>query len=196
MPTEAVRCAVYVRVSTRDQRYLQQFKEVRAAVEARGWRVVRVYRERRSGAHGANRPVWAALRRDAALRRFGAVAVWSLDRMGRSALEILKDVEAFDSRGVRLVVVRGGVETTGPAGRLVLTVLAAVAELERELISDRTRAGMQAARARGARVGRPRAAVPAAALRAVRNGTWTIRSAAREAGVSPATIRRRLQARS
>jgi DNA invertase Pin-like site-specific DNA recombinase len=98
---------------------------------------------------------WRELRRDAQLRRFGAVVVWSLDRLGRSALDILQAVEAFERRGVRLYIVKDGLETSGTVGRLIITVLAGVAQLERDLISERTRLGLAAARRRGAAIGRP-----------------------------------------
>lgn len=166
----SVRCAIYLRVSTRDQRYLQQFREIRAAVQARGWTIARIYREKRSGAAGTDRPAWRKLRRDAQLRRFGAVAAWSLDRLGRSVLDILRAVEAFDRRGTRLYIVKDGIEISGTTGRQIVTVLAGVAQLERDVISERTKLGMEAARRRGAPIARTTADV------------------ARAHGVSPMTI--------
>jgi DNA invertase Pin-like site-specific DNA recombinase len=78
-----------------------------------------------------------ALRRDAQLRSFGAVAVWTLDGLRRSARDIPQAVEAFDARGARLYIVKDGRETSGTVGRLIITVLAGVAQLERDLISER-----------------------------------------------------------
>ena len=189
---KTVRCAIYLRVSTRDQRYLQQFCEIRAAVQARGWTIARIYREKRSGAAGTDRPAWRKLRHDAQLRHFSAVGAWSLDRLGRSALDILQAVEAFDRRGTRLYIVKDGIETGGTTGRLIVTVLAGVAQLERDLISERTKLGMEAARRRGAAIGRPRAAIPQDELDAVRVGARTTAEVARAHGVSPMTVRRRL----
>lgn len=189
---KSVRCAIYLRVSTRDQRYVQQFRELHAAVEQRGWRIVRVFREKRSGAAGVDRPAWRDLCHEAQLRRFTAVAAWSLDRLGRSALDILTAVENFDERGVRLLVLRDSIETGGPSGRLIVTVLAGVAQLERDLISERTRMGMRAARIRGSKIGRPRAYVSPRDLDDVRNGRRTAASLAREVGVAAMTVRRRL----
>jgi putative DNA-invertase from lambdoid prophage Rac len=187
-----VRCAVYLRVSTRDQRYLQQFREIRRAALARDWSIVRVYREKRSGAAGVDRPAWNALRRDAQLRRFGAVVVWSLDRLGRSALDILGAVEAFDARGIRLCIVKDGLETSGTTGRLIVTVLAGVAQLERDLISERTRLGLAAARQRGESIGRPAARIALHDLEAIREKRRTVAEVARSNGVSAMTVRRRL----
>jgi putative DNA-invertase from lambdoid prophage Rac len=187
-----LRCAVYLRVSTRDQRYLQQFREIRAATRTRGWQIVRVYREKRSSAAGVERPAWNALRRDAQLRRFGAVAVWSLDRIGRSALDILQAVEAFETRGVRLYIAKDALETSGTAGRLIITVLAGVAQLERDLISERTRLGLEAARRRGSQIGRPQARIALQDLYAVRGKERTVADVARAYRVSAMTVRRHL----
>lgn len=187
-----VRCAIYIRVSTRDQRYLQQFREIRAAVEARGWVVARVYRERRSAAPGMDRPAWRRLQHDAQLRRFGAVAALSIDRLGRSALDILNAVQTFEKRSIQLFVLREGIATGDATGQLVITVLAGVAQLERDLISERTKMGLRAAKARGAKVGRPRAYLSASDLQDVRTGQRTAASLARDVGVSVMTVRRRL----
>jgi DNA invertase Pin-like site-specific DNA recombinase len=185
-----IRCAVYLRVSTRDQRLVQQFREIRRAVDARAWTIVAVYRERRSGAAGVDRPEWRRLRQDAALHRFSAVAAWSLDRLGRSALEVLDAAQDFERRGVRLLLAKDGLETSGPTGRLVVTILAGVAQLERDMISERTRVGLAAARRRGSNIGRPRAIVPPIALEELTSGT-TMVDLAKRLGVSVATIRRR-----
>jgi putative DNA-invertase from lambdoid prophage Rac len=187
-----VRCAIYVRVSTREQRLLQQFREIRRAVEARGWIVGAVYRERRSGAAGVDRPAWERLKHDAAMHRFAAVAVWSLDRCGRSALAILGALQAFEARRVRLLVAKDGLDTTGPTGHLVVTVLAGVAELERNLISERTKVGLAAARRRGVHLGRPFVHVDAKVLFEIDAKRRTVASAARDLGVSEMTLRRRL----
>ena len=187
----AIRCAVYLRVSTRDQRLAQQFRELRAAVEARGWVIVAVYRERRSAAPGTDRPRWRALQHAAQLRRFGAVAASSLDRLGRSALDILGAVEAFRARGVRLYLQREGIATDGATGQLLLTVLAGVAQLERDVISERTRAGLRGARLRGVRLGRPSRVIGADDLKRLAAGDVSQAELARTLGVSVRTLRRR-----
>lgn len=188
-----VRCAVYLRVSTRDQRLVQQWRELRAVVEARGWQIVAVYRERRSAAAGADRPQWRRLLRDAGRRRFSAVAAASLDRIGRSALDILRAVESFKSRGVRLYLAREGIASEDPVGSMLLTVLAGVAELERDMISDRTRQGLRAARARGESLGRPTRSISERDLERFRRGELSKAKLARELGVSMNTLKRRLR---
>lgn len=188
-----IRCAVYLRVSTRDQRLVQQWRELRASVESRGWTIVAVYRERRSAAAGADRPQWRRLLRDAGRRRFGAVAAASLDRIGRSAIDILRAVESFKSRGVKLYLAREGIASEDAIGSMLLTVLAGVAELERDMISERTRQGLRSARARGESLGRPTRAISERDLQRFRRGETTKAALARELGVSMNTLKRRLR---
>ena len=148
------RVAIYIRVSTRigkGQRLLQQFREVCRMVERRGWTIARVYRERASAKQGAHRPEWERLRKDASRRRFGAVAVGSIDRMSRSTLDVLKAAEGFERRGVELLIVEQKVDTTTPLGKMLFAILAAFAQMERELISVSTIRGRVRA-AKGARV--------------------------------------------
>ena len=196
MKPAVIRCALYLRVSTRDQRLTQQFHELRASVEARGWTIVAVYRERRSAAAGLDRPRWRALQRDAQSRKFSAVAAASLDRLGRSALDILGAVEAFRKRGVKLYLQREGIATDDATGLLLLTVLAGVAQLERDVISERTRAGLRGARARGSVIGRPLVRVSALDLERVERGEISQRALAKELRLSVATLRRKARSKS
>lgn len=187
------RVAIYVRVSTRDQRLLQQFREVRRMVERRGWTISHVYRERRSGRHGAHRPEWEQLCRDAARKRFGAVAVWAIDRMGRSTLDVLKAVQDFESRGTKLLIVKQKVDTSTPLGMMLLTILAGFAQMERELISERTKAGMAAAKANGRHVGRRSRPVPRCEIDAVLWGEKHCTDVSRDTGISVTTVRTRVR---
>lgn len=116
----------------------------------------------------------------------------SIDRLGRSALDILNAVQTFEKRSIQLFVLREGIATGDATGQLVITVLAGVAQLERDLISERTKMGLRAAKARGAKVGRPRAYLSASDLQDVRTGQRTAASLARDVGVSVMTVRRRL----
>ncbi|MCH7792629.1 MAG: recombinase family protein [Planctomycetes bacterium] len=191
------RVAIYVRVSTRvgnGQRLLQQFREVRRMVERRGWTIVRVYRDRASAKQGAHRPEWERLRKDASRRRFDAVAVWAIDRMGRSVLDVLKAAEGFERRGVELLIVKQKVDTTTPLGKLLLTILAAFAQMERELTSERTREGIAARRAKGLPVGRVAILVPRAHIDAVLREEKSAAQVSRETGISVSTIRARVRA--
>ena len=87
-------------------------------------------------------------------REFDIVIVWALDRVGRSTLHTLEIVEKFDALGIHFrSYTQGAIDTTSPTGKLVLTILAAVAEMEREQIRERVRSGLAAAKKRGVRLG-------------------------------------------
>ncbi len=93
--------------------------------------------------------------RDAHKRWFDVVAVWKFDRFARSTRELVFDLEQFQALGIDFVPVTQAVDTSGPMGKLVFSVLAAIAEFERDLIRERLIAGMREAKRRGKRFGRP-----------------------------------------
>src|SRR5438093_7648650 len=111
---------------------------------------------------------------DAHRRRFDAVAVWRFDRFARSVSHLLRALETFEALGIEFVSLSEQVDTSTPTGKMVFTVLGAVAELERSLIAERVRAGLRNARAKGRRLGRPRKAVSASqiALLRAQGASW------------------------
>ena len=151
-----MRVALYARVSTRDgdQDPALQLEPMRVYVVTRGWTATE-YVDRASAADLAGRTAWAQLRTDARRRRLDHVMVWKLDRAFRSTRECLNTLQEFEHRGVGFSCLTQDIDTTSPTGRLLLTVLAAVGEFERELIRDRVREGMARARRHGQRIGRP-----------------------------------------
>src|SRR5712664_3184893 len=96
---------------------------------------------------------------DAHRRRFDAVVVWKFDRFARSVSHLLRALETFKAQGIEFVSFSEQLDTSTPAGKLVFTVLGAVAELERSLIVERVKAGLRNARAKGKTLGRPRKVV-------------------------------------
>src|SRR6202521_1611754 len=92
---------------------------------------------------------------DAHKRRFDIVCVWKFDRFARSVSHLLRALETFNALGIAFVSLSEQMDTTTPTGKMVFTVLGAVAELERSLIAERVRAGLRNARAKGKRLGRP-----------------------------------------
>jgi DNA invertase Pin-like site-specific DNA recombinase len=151
------RAALYHRVSTLDQDPTLARSELRAAAKRLGYRIVLDVEETGSGARN-DRPGFQRVLGAARRGVFDALLVFKLDRAGRSALDLLANIrELVDVQGVRFVVTTQGLDLK-PGGdaisRLLMTVLAAVAEFERDLIRDRTRLGLAAARKRGVRLGR------------------------------------------
>jgi DNA invertase Pin-like site-specific DNA recombinase len=154
-----MRVALYARVSTRDrdQDPELQLQPMREYAVVRGWRAGE-YVDQASAADMAGRCGWAQLLEDVRRRRVDHVMAWKLDRPFRSTLHCLRTLEELEHRGVGFSCLTQDIDTTSPTGRLLLTILAAVAEFERGLISERVREGMTNARRKGVRIGRPSAA--------------------------------------
>src|SRR5580704_8714651 len=156
--------AIYARVSTTDQTNAIQIRELTEYVKRRGWELTSVYQDQMSGAK-ATRPGLDQLIADARRRKFDVVVVWKLDRFGRSLVHCVSGIQELASLGIRFIATSQGLDTdeSNPASKLLMHILAAVAQFERELIRERVSAGMKAARARGTKtgnaIGRPRRVV-------------------------------------
>lgn len=149
-----VRVAIYVRVSTDGQNTEGQEAELKEYAKHRGWEVTRIYRDKMSGARDS-RPALDELMADAKKRKTDVVLVWRFDRFSRSVSNLLQALETFRAVGVEFVSISEQVDTSTPTGKMVFTVLGAVAALERSLIGERVRLGLRNARAKGKRLGRP-----------------------------------------
>ena len=202
-PGRPVRVALYARVSTRDkdQDPELQLEAMREYVAVRGWEPVE-YVDTAAAGDLAHRTAWARLLVDVAGRRVDLVMVWKLDRAFRSTLHALATLRDFEHAGVGFsALTQPELDTTSAAGRLVFTILAAVAEMERELIADRVREGMRHAARQGKQIGRPPVtARPGFATRWNRvhpdlaAGRLSHRQAARRLGIGTATLARLLAA--
>jgi DNA invertase Pin-like site-specific DNA recombinase len=175
----------YARVSTDEQETTLQLDALkRAGVE-------RVYEEKRSSA--AHRPILGAC--IDTTREGDTLVVYKVDRLARSLRELLTLLDRLSTRGVHFKSCTEPIDTSSPAGKMMLQIIGAFAEFERNIIRERTRAGLAAARARGATLGRARALTPAeeaAVVRQVRNGIATKASLARQYGCHVSSIKRAL----
>jgi DNA invertase Pin-like site-specific DNA recombinase len=191
----ASRVAIYARVSTinHGQDVGLQTRELRQFAEARGWAVAGEYID--AGVSGAkdSRPELNRLMADAHKRRFDVVCVWRFDRFARSVSHLLRALETFKSLGIDFVSYSEQMDTSTPAGKMVFTVLGAVAELERSLIVERVRAGIRNARAKGKKLGRPRVAVDAAMIARLHARGRSIREIADELGYSRSLVHKTLR---
>ncbi len=153
-----MRCGLYARVSTTDQDCAIQVRDSREYVARRGWTVVGEYMDAGFSGARASRPALDRLMAKAALRVFDCVVVWKLDRFGRSVLHLNQQLAALTNYGVRFIATTQGLDTdqANPTSRLLLQILACVAEFEREMIRDRTLVGIRAAKANGKHIGRPK----------------------------------------
>jgi DNA invertase Pin-like site-specific DNA recombinase len=148
------RAAIYARVSTSGQDPALQLRELREYCKARGWAIYDEFVDRGFSGGTGSRPQLDRLLSDAHRRRFDVVAVWKFDRFARSVSHLLRSLELFGSLGIGFVSLSEQIDTSTPAGKLVFTVLGAVADLERSLIGERVRAGLRNAKAKGKRLGR------------------------------------------
>lgn len=192
-----LRAAIYARVSTlgHGQDPAMQLRELREYVARRGWKLAGEYTD--VGISGAKerRPELDRLLADAHRRRFDVVAVWKFDRFARSVSHLLRALENFRAQGIEFVSLSEQVDTSTPTGKMVFTVLGAVAELERSLIAERVRAGLRNARAKGVRLGRPPVVVDAARIAALRARGASLREIAATMRLGLGTIQRSLQPR-
>jgi DNA invertase Pin-like site-specific DNA recombinase len=133
------------------------------------------------------RPELDRLIADAHRRKFDVVIVWRFDRFARSVSHLLRALETFKALGIEFVSLSEQVDTTTPTGKMIFTVLGAVAELERSLIAERVRAGLRNARAKGKRLGRPTKQIDAAQIATLRAQGLPWRRVGEMLGVSAAT---------
>jgi putative DNA-invertase from lambdoid prophage Rac len=191
------RVGLYHRASTVDQDRGLARNELRAAAAARGLTVAMEIEEHGSGARN-DRPGLQRLMDAARRGKLDAVLVWKLDRFGRSALDLLGNIEELERCGVRFIAVTQGIDVQpngDPMSRLILTVLAGVAQFERSLIVERTRLGLDKARRNGRRLGRPRkgAAPDPAVVAALRASKSSWAAIATKLGCTPTAARRACQ---
>jgi DNA invertase Pin-like site-specific DNA recombinase len=185
------RVALYIRISTGDQNPDLQRNELPEYCDRRKWPVVETYSDTMSGAKD-KRPSLDRLMADARRGKFDAVVVWRFDRFARSSSHLLKALEEFSALGIDFVSVTEAIDTSTPAGKMVFTVLGAVAELERTIIRERVIAGQKAAKRRGVRFGRPEVELDVDRARKLRSKGMSWRAMSAEMNVPKDTLIRRL----
>lgn len=147
------RASLYMRVSSLDQHPETQLHDLRQMAAQRGYEIVHEYTDRISGAK-ARRPGLDELMRDARRGRFDVVLVWASDRIARSVKHFLEVLDELNRFNIEFVSFREQIDTGGPLGRAIVVIIGAIAELERNLIIERVRAGMRRARLEGRHIGR------------------------------------------
>ena len=189
----SIRAALYARVSTTSQDAEMQLAELRDAADQRGWEVIHEALD--DGVSGAvpDRDALDIVMRSAAAGCLDVVAVWKLDRWGRSLSHLLTTLDTLTAQGVDFVSLRDpGIDTTTPTGRLLLQLLGAFAEFERALIRERVIAGVRRAQTAGTHCGRPKVALDLRPALAMLDQGHGLKTTAKALGVSRATLRRRL----
>lgn len=181
---------LYARVSRNNgvQNPRMQLCELREYCQRRGWNVAGEYVDHGISGAKETRPELDRMLADCRKRKLDAVVVYRYDRFARSLRQLVNALEEFRGLGVEFVSLYEAVDTSTANGRLVFGIFASIAEFERELIRERVRSGLAAAREQGKRIGRPRKIVDAARIAALRAQGRSWRAVAREMGLSIGTV--------
>ena len=186
------RAALYMRVSTVDQHPETQLHDLRSLAAQRGLEIVEEYVDRISGAK-ARRPGLDQMLGDARRGRFDVVLVWAFDRLARSVKHLIEVLDELNNLNIEFVSFRENIDTGGPLGRAVIVIIDAIAELERNLIIERVRAGMRRARLEGRRIGRAPLDVDRQAVQRDRASGMSLSQVAQAHRISKASVCRVLK---
>lgn len=182
------RAAIYARVSTPEQHIETQLYDLRQLAAQRGYEIVAEYTDRGISGMKARRLGLDALMADARRRKFRVVLVVAFDRIARSTKHFLQVIDELDSLGIEFISRREAIDTSGPMGRLFLTLIGSIAELEADLIKERIRAGMRRRKLEGFRLGRQPLDVDHEALVRDRLAGMSLTKVSKKYGVSRASV--------
>jgi len=178
------RVALYARVSTTDQSTESQLLDLRRYVRERGWDSFKEYVDEGISGTKDSRPSLNELMNDAKKRRFDVVLVWRFDRFARSTKHLILALEEFKNLGVDFVSYQENIDTSSPLGSAIFTIISAVAQLERDIIAERVKAGLRKAKENGKKLGRPESEVDLRELRRLRARGLSLRAIADQVGIS------------
>jgi DNA invertase Pin-like site-specific DNA recombinase len=182
------KCGIYVRVSTNDQRVESQLYDLRELASQRGFEVVHEYEDRGVCGQKARRPGLDALMADARRKKFSVVLVAAFDRIARSTRNFLQVIDELDSLGIEFISRREGVATGDAMGRLFVTIISAIAELEKSLVAERVKSGMRRAKLEGKVIGRARLDVDREQVIEDRRSGLSLTLVARKHSISRASV--------
>jgi DNA invertase Pin-like site-specific DNA recombinase len=165
---------------------------LRRYVSERGWNIYKEYVDEGISGTKDSRPALNELMNDAKKRRFDVVLVWRFDRFARSTKHLILALEEFRNLGIDFVSYQENIDTSSPLGRAIFTIISAVAQLERDIIAERVKAGLRRARENGKRLGRPSKKVDRYEIRRLRSEGRSLREIAAELNVSKNTVARHL----
>ena len=181
------RVAIYARVSTSAQTTETQLRDLKRYVTDRGWQVFNEYCDNGISGTKDSRPALNDLMNDARKRRFDVVLVWRFDRFARSTKHLILALEEFRNLGIDFVSYQENIDTSSPLGGAIFTIISAVAQLERDIIVERVKAGLRRARENGSRIGRPK-------LKVNRQEVHSLREIGASLGISKDSVSKLLKA--
>ncbi len=187
-----LRVVRYLRVSRVEQNLGMQDDETMELIKRRGWTLLESFTDHGVSGVKERRPALDKMAAFIRRHRVQAVVVWKADRLFRSLRAMVVTLDEWASMGINFVSATEAFDTTSPQGKLLFHLTSAFAEFERNLIVERTKAGIAAARRRGARIGRPRARLDDDALLALKKRGLSVRDIAKALSVGSSTVQRRL----
>jgi len=188
--TNLKRVAIYARVSTTEQSTESQLLDLRRYVADRGWQTLREYVDEGVSGTKDSRPALNQLMNDAKKRRFDVILVWRFDRFARSTRHLINALEEFKNLKIDFVSYQENIDTSSPLGGAIFTIISAVAQLERDIIAERVKAGLRKAKANGRTLGRPRVAVDATRIAHLRAQGRSWAEISKKLGVGKGTAQR------
>ncbi len=190
--------ALYCRVSTstKDQTTENQLRELKSYCERMDYEVVKIYEDEVSGAKSREkRPAYSELCKDAFLKKFDIIIGWDVSRFGRSMKEFVSFLSDMDDKGIGVIAVKNGLDTSSSSGRMMMKLIGVLEEWNREMLVERTNAGLARTVANGTKLGRKKITndTMTAKIVELRTAKKSIRAIASEVGVSTATVQRELK---
>ena len=192
--------ALYCRVSTSTDKHGQttenQLRELTAYCDRMDYQVTKIYEDQISGAKTREkRPAYNELCKDAFLKKFDVVIAWDVSRFGRSLKEFVSFLADMDDKGIGVVAVKNGLDTSSSTGKMMMKMIGVMEEWNREMLVERTKSGLARTVANGTKLGRKKITNPkmTAQIISLRNENKSIRAIATMVGVSTATIQRELR---
>ena len=182
------KCAIYARVSTSDQHVETQLYDLRQLAQQRGYTVIAEYTDVGVSGSKARRPGLDAMLNDERRRKFNIVLVAAFDRIARSTRHFLQVVDELEHLEIEFVSRRENIDTSGAMGRMFLTIISCIAELEADLIKERIRAGMRRRKLEGFRLGRAPLIVDHSAIVRDRLAGLSLTNCSKKYGVSRASV--------
>ncbi len=190
--------ALYCRVSTstKDQTTENQIRELKSYCDRMDYEIVKIYEDEVSGAKSReSRPAYSELIKDAFLKRFDLIIGWDVSRFGRSMKEFVHFLSDMDEKGIGVIAVKNGLDTSSSSGRMMMKLIGVLEEWNREMLIERTNAGLARTVANGTKLGRKSVLTPSIKRKIIdltENGS-SIRKIAGEVGINRGAVQRFLQ---
>ena len=186
------KAALYCRVSTSDQKTDMQLHDLRKFASDRNLTIYQEYTDNGISGSIKKRPALDKLMADASKKKFDVILVWRFDRFARSSRHLVEALHTFRHLEINFISFNENIDTGSPLGEAMFTIISAMAQLERDIIRERVKAGLKTARNKGTKLGRPKVLVDVYKIKEMQNNGDTVRKIANCMDVSTATICRLL----